>query len=96
MRSALFSILICLVAPALAAGDTEAIQKQLAETFPDIRADQLAPSPIPGLFELRIGPQVAYVSADGRFLVRGDIIEVKTLISHAMETGYRRTRLGAR
>jgi sulfur-oxidizing protein SoxZ len=27
---------------------------------------------------------------------RGDIIEVKTLISHPMETGYRRSQTGAR
>ena len=27
---------------------------------------------------------------------RGDIIEIKTLISHVMETGYRRSQLGAR
>jgi sulfur-oxidizing protein SoxZ len=26
---------------------------------------------------------------------RGQIIEIKTLVSHAMETGYRRTQLGA-
>jgi sulfur-oxidizing protein SoxZ len=26
---------------------------------------------------------------------RGEIIEIKTLISHAMETGYRRNQLGA-
>jgi sulfur-oxidizing protein SoxZ len=26
---------------------------------------------------------------------RGEIIEIKTLVSHAMETGYRRTQLGA-
>lgn len=26
---------------------------------------------------------------------RGEVIEIKTLISHAMETGYRRTSLGA-
>ena len=27
---------------------------------------------------------------------RGEIIEIKTLVSHPMETGYRRTQLGAR
>jgi sulfur-oxidizing protein SoxZ len=27
---------------------------------------------------------------------RGEIVEVKTLISHPMETGYRRSQLGAR
>ncbi len=63
---------------AFAAGEAEAIQQRLAETYPEIRSEQITPSPIPGLFELRMGPQVAYVSADGRFLVRGDIIEVKT------------------
>jgi len=26
---------------------------------------------------------------------RGEIVEIKTLISHAMETGYRRSQLGA-
>ena len=26
---------------------------------------------------------------------RGEVIEIKTLVSHAMETGYRRTDLGA-
>jgi sulfur-oxidizing protein SoxZ len=27
---------------------------------------------------------------------RGDVLEIKTLISHPMETGYRRSQLGAR
>ena len=27
---------------------------------------------------------------------RGEVVEIKTLISHAMETGYRRSQLGAR
>ena len=26
---------------------------------------------------------------------RGEVVEIKTLVSHAMETGYRRTQLGA-
>jgi thiol:disulfide interchange protein DsbC len=76
MPRVLALLLAFLAAPALAAGEAEVIQRQLAKTFPEVRADQLTPSPIPGLFELRIGPQVAYVSADGRFLVRGDIIDV--------------------
>jgi thiol:disulfide interchange protein DsbC len=78
MRSLLFLLLAGLAGTASAAGEAQAIQKQLRQQFPELRAEQITPSPIPGLFELRIGPQVAYVSADGRFLVRGDIIEVKT------------------
>ncbi len=63
---------------ALAQDDVAAVQKRLAERFPEVRAEQITPAPVAGLFELRIGPQIAYVSADGRFIVRGDIIEVAT------------------
>ncbi len=78
MRSVLVLILMSCSGVALGAGEAQAIQKQLQQRFPEVRADQITPSPIPGLFELRIGPQVAYVSADGRFLVRGDIIDAVT------------------
>jgi thiol:disulfide interchange protein DsbC len=78
LRLTLLFLCALATAPSLAAGEAEAIQKRLAETYPELRSDQISPSPISGLFELRMGPQVAYVSADGRFLVRGDIIEVQT------------------
>lgn len=84
MRNLLFTGLLCVAVPAFAQNPAsaqspeEAIQKELAVTYPDIKTDQISPSPIPGLFEIRVGPLVAYVSADGRFLVHGDIIEVRT------------------
>jgi thiol:disulfide interchange protein DsbC len=79
LRGFLLGTFLCAALPALAADPAvEAIQKELAVTFPEVKTEQLSPSPIPGLFELRVGPQVAYVSADGRYLVHGDIIEVST------------------
>lgn len=78
MRNFLLALLTCICTPAFAAGEAEVIQKELAITYPAVRSDQISPSPIPGLFELRVGPQVVYVSADGRYLVQGDIIEVKS------------------
>jgi thiol:disulfide interchange protein DsbC len=70
--------LCCAAGLASASEETELIRKRLAETFPEVRSEQISPSPIPGLFELRVGAQIAYVSADGRFLVRGDIVETGT------------------
>lgn len=58
------------------AGVPDVIARQLQKSFPEVRSEQISPSPIPGLYELRVGPQIAYVSADGRYLVRGDIIDV--------------------
>lgn len=40
-----------------------------------LNVENVAPSPIPGLYRITIGPQVAYVTADGRYLIRGDIID---------------------
>ena len=78
MRSVLVLTIMCFGAAAMAAGEPEVIQKQLQEKYPEVRADQITPSPIPGLFEFRIGAQVVYISADGRFLVRGDIVDAQT------------------
>jgi thiol:disulfide interchange protein DsbC len=55
---------------------------------PDVRADiarrlevkveEIQPSPVPGLYEVRNGADVGYVSVDGRFYVNGDIFDMQT------------------
>ena len=50
----------------------------IAAKFPDIRREQITPSPVQGLYEVRIGSKIAYVSADGRYLMQGEIIDLNT------------------
>jgi thiol:disulfide interchange protein DsbC len=38
--------------------------------------DSVAPSAIPGLYEIVLGGQVLYLSSDGRFVVQGDILDL--------------------
>ncbi|HLW74681.1 MAG TPA: DsbC family protein [Gammaproteobacteria bacterium] len=57
--------------PALAADDVAA---QLAAKL-GVNPKDVAPSPIPGLYSVVLGVQVAYVTADGRYLLRGDILD---------------------
>ena len=40
------------------------------------KPDSVAPSAIPGLYEVVIGGQVLYLSEDGRFVVQGDILDL--------------------
>jgi len=61
--------------PSEAAGDARAV---IAAKFPEIAPDKIGPSPVPGLYEVRVGSKIAYVSADGRYLVQGEIIELST------------------
>lgn len=73
-------VLILLAVSGIArAGDegTDAIRAQLAKVYPDAGKGDINASPVPGLFELRLGPQIVYVSADGRYLIRGDIFDTK-------------------
>ena len=48
----------------------------IAKKFPGVKAEDIRPSPIKGLFEVRLGADIAYVSADGRYLISGDMFDI--------------------
>ncbi len=58
------------------AGNSTSVEARLAKQLGLKPADVIA-SPIPGLYRITIGPAVAYASADGRYLIRGDIIDMR-------------------
>jgi thiol:disulfide interchange protein DsbC len=42
-----------------------------------VEPDSITESPVDGLYEVMVGPTVMYVTGDGRYLVRGDIIDLE-------------------
>jgi thiol:disulfide interchange protein DsbC len=73
--------LLLAVAPGLAAAEQaskEALDPAavIAAKLPGIDARQIQPAPIPGVYEISFGTNIAYVSADGRYLLRGDLIDL--------------------
>ena len=70
-----FAIALPVAAEAPLKGDPRAA---IAAKFPDMKLDQIIPSAVNGLFEVRVGAKIAYVSTDGRYLVQGDIIDLNT------------------
>ncbi len=50
----------------------------IAARLPEIRPEQITQSPVTGLYEVRVGSKIAYVTADGRYLVQGEIIDLNT------------------
>lgn len=62
-------------APAFA---TEAIQQRLAQVVPSLTPDSIEPTAIDGIYEVRYGPDVFYVSRDGRYLIQGAMIDLET------------------
>lgn len=75
MNSVLAAIGLIALFPSAAAGDTS-IEEQLAARLPGVEAENVKATPIPGLWEISVGPQVVYVSADGRYMIQGDVIDM--------------------
>ncbi len=69
----------------------------VAKKFPGATADDVRPAQIPGLFELRRGGDVVYVSADGRYALTGDLYDLGTNsnLSEARRRGLRQELLAA-
>lgn len=67
-------------APAAAGAslDAEALKAKLHAAMPELQLDAVRPSAIPGIFEVQRGSLFGYVTADGRFLISGDLINLET------------------
>jgi thiol:disulfide interchange protein DsbC len=72
-------------------GSQEAITKSLSSVFPGVTPDKISPSPMEGVSEVLIGPRLMYVSNDGKYLLQGSLIDMKTRtdISEARRDGIR-------
>ena len=72
-------------ASAAVSGSTEvtpavrsAITAAVAEMAPQARVQTIAPSPIPGLYQVIAQGQVLYLTGDGRYAIQGDAFDIKT------------------
>lgn len=55
-----------------------AIRKNLTERLPQMgKIDEVSKTPMPGLFEVRVGSDLYYSDAEGNFLVHGQLIDTK-------------------
>jgi len=93
LRHALLG-LACLAAITTAAwADEAAIRKNLAERVPDLpKIDEIQKTPIPGVYELRMGTDILYTDEQGSYLIDGQIMETK---SHTNLTEARVSKLTA-
>lgn len=54
----------------------ETVRSKLAKLVPETAPDSIKPTPIKDLYEVVYGAQVMYVSAEGRYLLRGNLIDL--------------------
>jgi len=76
LGAALAASLVAPFAGALA-DDKDTITENLRQHMPGIPIDSLQATPAEGIYELISGGQVAYVTADGKYLIAGDLIDIE-------------------
>lgn len=70
---------LCAAVPVFAGeqdDNLDAVRERIAGIFDVIAPENVNPSPIDGWYEIQKGSVVAYVSADGRYLLQGDLIDL--------------------
>jgi thiol:disulfide interchange protein DsbC len=74
--SLLFSSMI-MAMPTQEKADIAKIEKSMKKLLDGRNADQITLTPIPGLYEVLVGAQIYYVSADGEYLLSGKLFEIE-------------------
>src|SRR5690606_37866956 len=67
----------------------------IAKKIPGVEIDDVRPSPIKGLYEVRIGGESVYATADGRYVISGDLydIDAKVNLTEEGRSAERKTAL---
>ena len=72
-------MLFITIPAAFSEADIAAVKAIIAERIPGVKVEHIQPSPIDGVYEVGIeGNDVVYVSADGRYLLSGTLIDLVT------------------
>lgn len=78
LAAALFALT---AAPVLAAAPNAAIEQKINQHLqvinPQLQVERVGETPLPGLYEVVVDGQIFYFSADGRYMVQGDLIDLK-------------------
>jgi thiol:disulfide interchange protein DsbC len=88
MRRAAVALASCGALLSALADDAPVLTKeQIVARYPEIPSGNVSDSPIGALYEVNVAGAISYVTTDGRFLIRGEIID---LASHENLTERRR------
>jgi thiol:disulfide interchange protein DsbC len=69
------------VAPAAPVAIPPDVRARVVAKLPGAQASDVAVSPIPGLYEVTMGGLIAYVSADGKYLLSGNVYDLDTQVN---------------
>ena len=82
VKTSILALLLCIGNVVAAQPASQDVDQQLRNSLkvllPNLKPDAIAESPIPGLYEVTFGTRIVYLTADGRFLLKGQIVDLET------------------
>ena len=77
LRKLFITVLVCCTFPLLAAEPAQPDLSRLQSLLGEEKPDSVKPTAIPGLYEVMLKSKIVYLSQDGRFVIQGDLIDLK-------------------
>lgn len=71
------------------------VRAALHRLAPGVQMDSIAPAPLPGFYQVIASGQLVYVSADGKYMLNGDLVDLgaKRNLSERAWAGFRKAEL---
>lgn len=66
---------------ALVADEQPVSKEELASRLNGVEASDITESPLPGVYQVSVGTQVAYITADGRYLIQGEVYDLESSLN---------------
>ncbi|MCI0518503.1 MAG: hypothetical protein L0Y45_11810, partial [Woeseiaceae bacterium] len=70
-------LVLAMAATGAAGDELETVRELVSDRFAEIEPQHVNPSPVAGWYTVSKGAIVAYISADGRYLLQGDLIDLE-------------------
>ena len=58
--------------------NAEKLKQALAKSMPNVKVTRISATPVDGMYEVIVGSQVVYMSVDARYMIEGDLFDLKT------------------
>ncbi|MDT0619179.1 DsbC family protein [Salinisphaera sp. P385] len=92
-------LVMCLMCQPVRAGDLSdpEFRQTVADRFPGVAATDISETPLPGMWQISQSGVVGYISADGRYLFDGDMIDLEKEVNlaEAERRNWRLEKIGA-
>ncbi len=58
--------------------NAEKLKQALSKSMPNVKVTRISATPVDGMYEVIVGSQVVYMSVDARYMIEGDLFDLKT------------------